>query len=259
MPVQPGAEPFSSDGHGALAGTGVVLCHGFTGNPASMRPWGEHLIAAGLSVRGPRLPGHGTTWQEMNATRWQDWYAELERSFDELSSRCDQVFVMGLSMGGTLAVRLAEERAPEVAGVVVVNASLATERKDARLLPLIAPLVPSFPGVGDDIAKEGVTEGAYTRVPLKAARSLQQLWKVTRAELPRVTAPLLVYRSRVDHVVEPVSGRVLLAGVGSHDVEEVVLENSFHVATLDHDAQLIFDGSLAFVRRLCVPAPTTAG
>ena len=243
-PVLPGAEPVDVPG----GPVGVLLSHGFTGTTQSIRPWAEHLAAAGLTVRAPRLPGHGTTWQDMNTTGWDDWYGELERAFLDLHSRCESVFVMGLSMGGTLTLRLAELQADRVAGIVVVNTSLASERKDAVLAPLLSKVVPSFPGVGSDIKKAGVTELAYARVPLKAFVSLRRAWPVVRADLARITCPVLVYRSRVDHVVEPVSGRALLAGLAGGTVEERVLEDSYHVATLDNDAPAIFDGSLAFVR-----------
>lgn len=244
MPVKPGCEAFSFEG-GAV---GALMVHGFTGSPFSMRPWGEYLAEHGLTVVGPRLPGHGTRWQEMNLTRWQDWYGEAERGFDRLRSACEQVFVMGLSMGGTLALRLAEERGDDVAGVVTVNPSLLTLRRDAKLLPLLANVVPSIKAIGDDIKKPGVTEHAYDRTPLRAAVSLAHLWKVTAADLGKVTQPLLTFRSAEDHIVEAANGRLLLSAVGSDDVREVVLEDSYHVATLDHDAELIFRESLEFVR-----------
>jgi len=76
VPVMLGAEPFSADPEGEPE-IGVVLSHGFTGTPQSMRPWGRHLAAEGFAVRGPRLPGHGTHWRDMQATRWPDWYGEL--------------------------------------------------------------------------------------------------------------------------------------------------------------------------------------
>jgi carboxylesterase len=243
----PGAEPVDLPG----GPVGVLLSHGFTGTTQSMRPWAEHLHAAGLTVAAPRLPGHGTTVKDQNTTRWEDWYGEVERSFDSLLSRCDTVFAMGLSMGGTLVLRLAELRR-EVAGIVVVNASLATERKDAKLLPLLSKVVPAFPGVGNDIKKPGVTELAYPKMGLKAALSLQQAWPQVRGDLAKITCPVLVYRSAVDHVVEPVSGRVLREGCVH--AEEVVLENSYHVATLDNDAPVIFEGSLDFVRKHTPPA-----
>jgi carboxylesterase len=244
VPVREGCEAFSFEG----GPVGALLVHGFTGSPYSMRPWGEHLAANGLTVLGPRLPGHGTRWQEMNLTRWQDWYGEVERSFDTLRRRCDDVFVMGLSMGGTLSLRLAEEKGDDLAGVVTVNASLLTLRKDAKLLPVLSKLVPSVKAIGDDIKKPGTTEMAYDRTPLRAAASMAQLWRVVQADLGRVTQPLLAFRSADDHLVEPASGAMLLAKVGSSDVREVVLHDSYHVATLDNDAPLIYAESLAFVR-----------
>ena len=245
MGVLPGAEPFAADG----SEVGVVLSHGFTGSPQSLRPWAEHLAAAGLTVRLPRLPGHGTRWQDLNDTRWPDWYGELERAFDDLRGRCRQVFGMGLSMGGTLVIRLSEQRPGEVAGLVLVNPSLGTERKDVKYaLPLLHRVVPSLAGIGSDIRKPGVTELAYERTPLRAMHSLSRLWPLVVADLGLVTAPVLLYRSRVDHVVEPLSGRLLRDGASSTEVTEVILEDSYHVATLDHDAPAIFAGSLDFVR-----------
>jgi carboxylesterase len=244
MPLLPGAEPFAADG----GPVGAVLSHGFTGNPSSMRPWAEHLAAAGLTVRAPRLPGHGTSWQDLNRTRWEDWYGELERAFDEVRQRCDTVFAMGLSMGGTLVLRLAEERGPEVAGLVLVNPSLMTKRRQAKLVPYVRAFVPAGPGVGGDIKKPGVQESAYPRTPLRAFYSLTQLWQATRADLGRVDQPVLLITSREDHVVEPENAQLLRAGIGSADVSDVVLDNSYHVATLDYDAPEVFAKSLEFVR-----------
>ena len=244
MPVKPGCEAFAFDG----GDVGALMVHGFTGSPFSMRPWGEYLAQNGLTVVGPRLPGHGTRWQEMNLTRWQDWYGEVERGFDALRGKCDQVFVMGLSMGGTLSLRLAEEKGDDLAGVVTVNASLLTLRRDAKFLPVLSKVLPSVKAIGDDIKKPGITEHAYERTPLRAAASLAALWKLTSAELGKVTQPLLAFRSREDHIVEAASGALLLSAVSSTDVREVVLDDSYHVATLDNDADLIFSESLAFVR-----------
>ena len=249
MSVLPGAEPLDLPG----GPVGVLVCHGFTGTTQSVRPWAEHLAAAGLTVAAPRLPGHGTRWQDMNRTGWDDWYGEVERTFDDLRTRCSTVFAMGLSMGGTLALRLAELRGAQVAGLVVVNASLATERRDAALLPVVSRLLGSFPGIASDIKRPGVQELAYDRLPLKAAYALQRAWPVVRGDLGAISCPVLVYRSTVDHVVEPVSGRALLAGIRSGTsggtVEERLLADSYHVATLDNDAPVIFEGSLAFVRQ----------
>ena len=241
--LTPDAEPFHAPG----GPVGAVLCHGLTGMPGSLRAWGEQLAAAGLTVRIPRLPGHGTRWQDANRTTWQDWYAELERAFDDVRSSCDKAFVMGLSMGGTLVLRLAEQRGADVAGVVVVNPSLFTTRKDAKVLPALRLFVPSMPPVGNDVKKPGVTEPAYDRLPVKAAYQLSRLWKVTNADLQRLTQPLLVLTSRDDHVVEPVNSERLMEGAGSTDKRQVILEDSYHVATMDNDLPRIVDETLSFV------------
>jgi carboxylesterase len=248
VPILPGAEPFAHDGSTEI---GVLLCHGFTGSPQSMAPWGTRLAEAGYTVRCPLLPGHGTTWRDMNRTGWPDWYRTVDESFAELAARCATVFVFGLSMGGTLALRLAEQHGSEVAGLVLVNPSVTTERKDAPLLPVLARIVPSMPGISNDIEKPGGTELAYGRLPLRAAASLSKLWQEVRRDLGRVGQPLLLFRSAVDHVVEPVNARVVLEGVHSADLREIVLADSYHVATLDNDAPAIFDGSIEFVRRVC--------
>ncbi|GAA1965859.1 alpha/beta hydrolase [Amycolatopsis minnesotensis] len=245
MPVLPGAEPFS---HTGSAEAGVLLCHGFTGTPGSMRPWGEHLAEAGFSVRVPLLPGHGTTWQEMNRTGWPDWYGQVRAELLELLGSHERVFVFGQSMGGTLTLRLAQEFGERIAGIGLVNPSVTTLRWDAKLMPVLARLLPSVKGIASDIKKPGVTELAYDRLPVRAAASLARLWKLVRADLPKVTQPLLLLHSVVDHVVEPVNSRIILDGVGSSDVTEVLLEHSYHVATLDNDAPLIFDRSVEFVR-----------
>jgi carboxylesterase len=250
--VHPLAEPFLSDGDATSprGRIGVLLSHGFTGSPASMKEWGEHLAAQGYAVSVPRLPGHGTTWQDMNTTTWDDWTAELERAFAELSKRVDTVFVCGLSMGGGLALRIAANHPDQVAGLVLVNPAVATDRKDVKLLPVLKHLIGSFPGIANDIKKPGVEEHGYRRTPLRAADSMFRGYKALRGDLGRITCPVLIFRSAVDHVVDPSSARIILAGVSSSDTREEMLENSFHVATMDNDAAQIFEGSAAFIERV---------
>jgi carboxylesterase len=244
MPLMPGAEAFSHEG----GATGVLLCHGFTGSPQSLRPWAEYLAAAGLSVVLPRLPGHGTTWQEMARTRWEDWFAEVDRAFAELRAQSDEVFVMGLSMGGCLALRLAELHGADIRGLVLVNPSITADTKLFMLAPLLKLVVPSLKGIASDIKKEQASELGYDRIPVRAAATLPGLWRVTREHLGDLTQPVLVYRSTVDHVVGPASMKVLREALPDGQLEVRPLANSYHVATLDNDAGVIFTGSLEFIR-----------
>ncbi|TAM92198.1 MAG: alpha/beta fold hydrolase [Jatrophihabitans sp.] len=243
----PGAEPYSADG----GPVGLLLQHGFTGTPASMRPWAEHLAAAGYTVRAPLLPGHGTTWQDCNRTGWRDWYGSVEAAYDELAARCETVVACGLSMGGTLVTRLAQRR--PVAGLVLVNPSYGTERFDARFARYLAPVMPSRPGIASDIKKSGVTEVAYERTPVRAFVSLQQLWGVVLDGMGDLRCPVLLFRSAQDHVVEPLSGKLLHSRATRTEVREVVLRDSYHVATLDNDAPAIFAGTVEFVESIRAP------
>lgn len=229
---------------------GVLLSHGFTGSPASMRPWGEYLGERGYGVVVPRLPGHGTTWQDLNTRTWAHWVDHLTETFDALYAEHDAVVLGGLSMGGALVLRLAADRPDQVAGVMVVNPAVATRRLDVRLLPVLKHLVPSFPGITDDIAKPGVTENGYARTPLRAAHSMMRGWPSLIADLPRITAPLLYLRSEVDHVVDASSEPIIWNGVSSTDKSRVSLPDSLHVATLDLDAPTIFEESAAFIARV---------
>ncbi|MFB7932177.1 MULTISPECIES: alpha/beta hydrolase [Streptomyces] len=246
MPVLSGAEPFRHEG-GEVA---VLLCHGFTGSPQSLRPWAEHLAERGLTVSLPLLPGHGTRWEDLRITGWQDWYAEVDRELRLLCERREQVFVAGLSMGGALALRLAAKHGDAVSGVVVVNPANKVHGLAAHALPVVRHLVPATKGIASDIAKPDSRELGYDRVPLHAAHSLRQFFRMTDGELPQVTQPVLLLRSPQDHVVPPADSARILSRISSTDVKEVILEQSYHVATLDHDADRIFEESVDFIGRL---------
>ncbi len=241
--VVAGAEPFSRDG----GPVGVLLCHGFTGSPASMTPWAQHLADLGHTVRVPRLPGHGTSWQEMNRTRWDDWYSTADASLTELNERCDKVAICGLSMGATIGLRLAQQRPHDVDALVLVNPAVDVKNWQLKLVPVLKWFVPAMPGIGNDIKKAGQDEVGYDKTPLKALHSQLTAWPTIRADLGKVTAPMLVFRSTDDHVVDVTSLGRIREGVTSTVTEYVTLDDSFHVATLDNDAPLIFDRSAAFI------------
>lgn len=246
------ARAWSAPARSELTGgrrVGVLVSHGFTGSPVSIRPWAEALAAEGFAVEVPLLPGHATSWQDLNTRRWDDWYAEIRAAHARLAVDNDVVVAAGLSLGGALVLRLAADLGDELAGVAVVNPAVNTRRKDVLALPVLKWVIGSLPGIGNDIALQGVDEFGYTRTPLKAAHSMMQGWRELREDLPRVTAPVLFMKSAVDHVVDDSTLDIVRQRV-SGTVEVVDLPQSFHVATLDHDAALIQRSSVEFVRRV---------
>ena len=239
----PSTGPFSADG----GPVGVLILHGFTGSPQTVRDWAESLAAAGLTVRVPLLAGHGGTWQELAKTGWTDWYADAERAFLALSERCSQVFVAGLSMGGCLALRLAETQRQRVSGVILVNPSLAADTPLIALAPALRYVLKSVRSIGGDIKKPDALERAVKRTPVASVATLPAMWRTTAASLASVTQPVLVFRSTVDHVVGPASMKVLMTALPGAEVRP--LDDSYHVATLDNDAPEIFDGTLSFIQK----------
>jgi carboxylesterase len=245
--IMAGAEPFGFEGEGSE--TGVLLIHGFTGSPQSLRPWGSHLAAQGWTVIAPRLPGHGTSIKDLAATNGDDWYGEAEMALVGLSERCSSVFLCALSMGGTIALDLAARQSERVAGLVIVNGSVYSDDPRARFASVLGKLPFSVKGIGSDIADPAQRELCYDRVPLRSAAALLAYQSSVRDRLPSVKAPALLLCSRQDHVVPPGNTSYIAEHVGSTDVETVWLERSYHVATLDYDAPVIFERSASFVAK----------
>jgi carboxylesterase len=228
----------------------MVCLHGFTGNPNSMRGLGNALAAAGFSVEVPRLPGHGTTVDDMQPTGWDDWLDEADAAYLRLASRGGPVVVGGQSMGGALALALAV-RHPEIAGVVCVNP--LTQPQPDEVLDMVRGMVDEgqtwLPGIGSDIADPDATESAYEGMPLAPLLSMMDGVGLLEGQLGQIASPLLLFTSPQDHVVEPVQSDVLASAV-SGPVERVRLERSYHVATLDFDKELIFERTVEFVRKV---------
>ncbi len=245
-PILAGAAPFSARG-GPI---GVVVLHGFTGSPQSMRPLAQEFATAGFSVELPLLPGHGTSVEDMVPTRWPDWSTAADATYAELAGRCDCVFVAGLSMGGSLAIWLAE-RHREIAGIIVVNPLVDPPASSFRdmLSGMIEEGGVSVPAIGSDIAMQGATESSYDASPLEPMLSMFEGVDEVAARLGELSCPVLLFSSRTDHVVPSESGDLLVARAGG-PVERVWLERSFHVATLDHDAPEIQARAIEFVNKL---------
>ena len=241
-----GAEPF----HFAGNDIGVLVCHGSTGTPQSMRPLGERLAQAGYTVIGPRLAGHGITPQAMARSTASDWIASVDEALASLRQHCSQVFMAGLSMGGTLTLYSAAKHAELIRGAITINASVQSNSADRASLTFDTHAPETVPGIGSDIKAPGVTELAYREVPVAAFRQIYSLLGVTRDLLPRVRCPTLVLQSRIDHVVDPRNGPRIVRLIGAPRVELQWLDHSYHVATLDNDRELIADKTTAFIRSI---------
>lgn len=242
-PVIKGAEPFFFEGNDI----GILVLHGFTGSPQSMRPLGEAYHEAGYTVCGPRLKGHGTHYEDMEKTTCQDWIDSVEAGYEWLKNRCGTIFVTGLSMGGTLTLYMAEHH-PEICGIAPINAAINMPAL-AGALAGVGDLPRFLDAIGSDIKKPGVKELAYEKTPAASIRQLVQLMERVKTDLHKITCPAILFCSDEDHVVPPDNAPFIYDHIASADKELVRLPDSYHVATLDNDRQKIIDTSLAFFKK----------
>lgn len=240
-----GAEAWSEEG----GPVGVLVLHGFTGNPSSVRGLAEAFASAGHTVELPRLPGHGTVVEDLLGTDWDDWSAEAEAALARLAARTETQFVAGLSMGGSLTCWLAV-RHPELAGLICVNPAVApSEDMRAIVSQMVDAGETVMTGIGSDIADPAVTESAYADTPLAPLLSMFDVSVEVSSQLDRISQPLLLFTSPEDHVVPATDSDVLAESV-SGPVERVYCDRSYHVATQDFDKGTIFDRSVEFVARI---------
>jgi carboxylesterase len=241
--VMPGGESFFSPG-GPL---GVLVLHGLTGTTSSVIDLAKLCAAAGYAVAAPRLPGHGTSVEDLMTTGWPDWSGAALDAYDELAATCEHIAVIGLSVGGGLAVHVAAHRR-DVVALVLINPyikhpgpewdELAQGMLDAGVL--------TYDSVGSDVKKPGVVETSYDQTPIGPALSWLKAVPEVNENLATITAPSLLFTSTVDHVVDVDNGDELV-NKSRGPVERVWLEDSYHVATLDNDRELIELRTMAFL------------
>ena len=243
-------EDFAIRGSGAEGKIGILLVHGFTGSPASMRSWAEFFAARGYTVRVPRLPGHGTQWQDLNKVSWEEWPARVVEELEELGKTCEKTFIFGLSMGGGTSLYVAAHHSEKLVGIVLVNPMIHIPGIAIKFSPLLSRFRSHLSSVGNDIKRPGVTEWSYDALPTRGVMELHKLLKSSRSTLGLIKLPLLLFHSAEDHTLPVSNTEIVMAEIGSSRKERVELLNSYHVATLDYDCDLIFEKSLNFVQEL---------
>ena len=237
-------------GRGKNGKIGIILVHGFTGSPASMRPWAHYFQELGYTIRVPRIPGHGTKWEDLNQVKWQEWPDRVQRDIDDLSKTCEKIFICGLSMGGGNTLYVAAKNQGTISGIVLVNPMIHIPGVKIKFGRLWAKLKAGMPSVGDDIKKPGVTEWGYDVLPTAGVVQLYEFLKKSRSYLGSVKTPLLLFHSVDDHVLEVTNTEIIMEEIGSNEKNRIELLNSYHVATMDFDAEMIFENSRVFVERL---------
>jgi carboxylesterase len=241
-PVIQGAEAFFKKGNHI----GVLISHGFIGTPQSVRFLGEKIASQGYTVLAPRLKGHGTHYKDMEQSTFKEWIQNLEEGYWFLKQNCSEIFIIGQSMGGTLALNLSSQYS-DIKGLVLINAALTS-------IPSMEEYKyqsePSYIPEGEpDIKAEDVYEITYDKAPVRSIQELLFLMDETREKLDLVTAPALAFISPEDHVVPIENTEYILSHIQSKDKEIITLHNSYHVASMDNDKELIAEHCCLFIKK----------
>ena len=230
--------------------------HGFTGSPASMRPWGEFLNSKGYTVRVPLLPGHGTRVEDLNTVKWQEWPAKVIFEIEQASQTCDRIILIGLSMGGGTILNVAASLANEkinhknIVAMILVNPMIHVRGVPAELAYFLSRFQRLRKSVGDDIKRPGVTEWGYDALPTRGVHQLLKMLRITRRNLPTIKIPVQLFHSVSDHTLPVSNTEIVFKEIGSLEKNRIELMNSYHVATMDYDQELIFHNSLTFIEGL---------
>ncbi len=250
-----GAEPFFFPG----GEVGCLLVHGFTATPQEVRGLGEHLARTGYTVLGVRLAGHGTRWQDLARSRWRDWYASVASGYHLLRGQCAQLFVLGMSTGGDLALILSTEY--DLDGVVTMSApyQLPPNPTLRLLYPILIPVSAFLPKLqkGPPDFRDpsaAATRVAYDCYPLRAVREFGLMLEAMRAALPTVRVPVLSMHSLEDDFIPHGDMDRIQAGLGSSDKHKFSVEHSNHIITCDAARGQVFEQAEAFIRRITHPA-----
>lgn len=245
--IVPGAEPFFFPG----GPTGCLLLHGFTAMPEEMRWLGEDLARRGHTVLGVRLAGHATDPHDLARTRWTDWLVSVEDGLAVLAGAAERVVLMGLSMGGAIAL-LAAARYP-VAGVVAMAAPYQAGGGGSRWgLRLYSRLRPMLHKSVEEAAPplDGRREAnypAYPRFPARIVVEMADMVDAMRAWLPQVTVPALLVQSRADEHVPPESAQAIYDRLGSSRKEILWLDDFEHAVVRDPKREAVFEAVARFV------------
>lgn len=243
-PVIPGAESFFIKGNQI----GILISHGFIGTPQSVRFLGDYISSKGYTVYGPRLTGHGTHYRDMEQSTYQNWIQNLDEGYFRLKRHCSDIFIIGQSMGGTLALNLAGKY-PDIKGIMLINPALTTipsmeeykYKHEPSYIPERAP----------DIKALDVHEITYDKAPVRSIQQLFFLMDNTRGQLGFITAPTLAFVSKEDHVVPPENSSYIMSRINSVNKKVIPLYNSYHVASMDNDKNFIAEKCCQFINKYC--------
>lgn len=246
----------------------ILLFHGLTGSPFEIHQYGKMLSKAGYDVFCPILPGHCKGIEELKNSTWQEWQSFALEAYDELKLKYDKVFISGLCLGAVLGFAVAQER-QDVAGIVGLSTTLFLDGWDMPWYKFLMPigflsvykLFYLFPetecnGVKNQVVRNKImhmqssNSQALSCYPFICIEELFKYSKYVRRHMRKVNAPVLLIHSKFDNITSVKSAEFVFNKISSPQKQLLLVEDSYHVVTLDNDKKYVTDKTLEFLEQL---------
>jgi carboxylesterase len=247
MKILPNSEPFFKQ----QSENGLLMLHGFTASPFEFKEFSEVFIEKNFSISVPLLRGHGKKVEELENCQWYQWFEDAKKALFDLRKSCKKVFVIGQSMGGTLALHLAAHY--QIEGLVLLAPGLFLKQKGSALLPAISGLKKYINKKGGPDIKNEVSRAkavSYDKTPVRGIIELNKLFAHVKHDLPEIYVPTLIFHSKQDHVIDYKSSEYIYKNILSKEKRILTLTNSFHVLSLDNDKNIIKKETMNFISRM---------
>lgn len=228
---------------------GILMLHGLTATPNDFREYAESIISKKYTVSVPLLAGHGTDFQNLNITMWQEWYEDVKNAYLYLTEKCDQIIVIGQSIGGALALHLAAQY--KIDGLVLMAPGLFFKNRASLFLPLIS-LVKKYinkkngPDIKNDFSRKKAI--SYAKIPVRSINEAARLFDQIKKEIPNIFTPVLIFHSIYDHVIDYKSSEYIINQISSKCKRLITLRNSYHILSLDNEKNIILREIISFIK-----------
>ncbi len=227
---------------------GVILLHGFTGSPLSLREFANILAEKDYTVYCPLLPGHGTTPEDLNKVKWVDWVNAVEEAIKKMRElEISNLFIGGISLGGTLTLRIGEIR-QDIDGLIPIATPVIMKKLILKFVPVLKWIIKYVKK--ERRRSQEARNGSYDVWPVRAIHEVLKLMKKTKKELHRITSPILIIHSKKDDLVPFENIDIIYNNVSSKVKKKVILERSSHAVLYEDEREIVYKEVLSFLEKL---------
>jgi len=234
----------------------IILVHGWSSTPYTIRKLGEYLNKKGYTVIGPRLTGHGTKPEDLDGVIWQDWLNDLGRVYKKTAQHYDKIFIAGTSLGGNLAILLAE-RHSKIRGLILLATPYKTKSKIKTIILIklikllrIKYLNKYYPAKVKTLGTAITPMVSYQRYPVNSVEESMKCVSASRKIMQSIEQPCFILQSKEDHMINSDSAEKIYNKISSKVKKKKYLKNTYHSFISDVNSQYVFKDIYNFMEKI---------